>query len=116
MRCRLPRTVGFGAILLTATTAISFWCQLVQARFHTEHPDGFGPRIAHFFWDCSWVGIVVAIVLTAAFVVSHARKWDASYEVTYYFGLWLLVLWLGAALVGMEVAFVPWFDPRGAHY
>jgi hypothetical protein len=104
---RLPKTIGFSAIVLTATIAIRLWCRIVHERFQFEHPDAFGPAIAHFFWDDSSVGIVVALVLIAGLVVSHARKSDAYYEATYYFGLWFLVLWFGAALVCMEIAFVP---------
>jgi hypothetical protein len=75
-----------------------------------------GPRIAHFFWDYSWIGIAAAVVLALTLIVSHAKRWEGFYDATYYFGLWFVVLWFGAALVAMEVAFVPWFDLRGAHY
>ncbi len=69
-----------------------------------------------YYWDYSWVGIVVAAILGLALFVFHIKKRGTLYEATFYFGIWLLVVWSGIALIAMELPFVPWFDLRGAHY
>jgi hypothetical protein len=92
------------------------WCNGVKWRFHIEHPDGIGPSISHFYWHYSWIGILAAVLLSVTLVVSHRMKRGALYDVTYHFGIWLLVVWFGVALVAMELAFMPWVDPNGLHY
>jgi len=41
---------------------------------------------------------------------------EPIYETLFYFSLWLLVIWIGAAMIAMELAFVPWTDLHGGHY
>jgi hypothetical protein len=111
-----PKTIGFGAVQVSAAALIYFWCQEVHFRFRVEHPGGQGAVLPNFFWAFSWVGIAVALALTAILVFSHVRKLGTLYETTYYFGIWLLVVWIGAALLAMEIAFVPTINLRGAHF
>jgi uncharacterized membrane protein YoaK (UPF0700 family) len=68
------------------------------------------------FWDYSWIGIVAAALLVAMLVIVHIKKLGRIYETVFYFSLWLLVVWIGAAMIAMELAFVPWTDLRGGHY
>ena len=111
-----PKTIGFAATLPCATLLLYGWCQVVHWHFHAEHPDGHAGGLPNFYWDFSWVGIAAAIVLGLMLVILHIRKRGTLYEVTYYFGIWLLVVWSGIALVAMELPFAPWFDLHGAHY
>ena len=111
-----PKTIGFAAVQVSFTTLIHLWCQAVRARFHAEHPEGNGAVIANICWDYSWVGIAVAVLLSAMLVFARVRKLETLYATTYYFGIWLLVVWFGATLVAGEIAFVPWHDLRGPHY
>jgi len=111
-----PKTIGYGATLLSATTLIHFWCQIVHWRFRYEHPDGGVKGLTIIFWDYSWIRIVAAALLVAMLVIVHIKKLGRIYETVFYFSLWLLVVWIGAAMIAMELAFVPWTDLRGGHY
>jgi hypothetical protein len=111
-----PKTIGYGTTLLSATVLIHFWCNVVHWRFRYEHPDALGKGLSFIFWDYSWVGIAAAGLLNVLLIVSHIRRLGAIYETTFYFSLWLLVVWFGAALIAMELVFVPWTDLRGSHY
>ena len=113
---KMAKTIGFGATLVSAALLIHYWCQLVHVRFNVEHPGGQGAAISNLYWNFSWIGIAVGGALAGLLVVSHAKRLERLYEATYYFGWWLLVVWFGAALLAMEVSFIPWFDPRGDHY
>jgi hypothetical protein len=112
----LPKTIGFGAIQLSATTLIHSWCKVVHWRFEYDHPGGVGPVISHIYWNYSWVGIAVAAMLTGILVFSHIKKRSILYETTFYFGVWLLVVWFGFALVATDIAFLGWGDLRGRHF
>ena len=111
-----PKTIGFAATLPSATWLIYSWCQVVRWHFQAEHPGSQGGYLCKFYWDFSWIGIVTAVALSLMLVVLHVRKRGTLYEVTYYFSIWLLVVWSGIALIAMELPFVPWFDLHGAHY
>jgi hypothetical protein len=113
----LPKTIGFGAILLTASTSIRAWCRLVRVHFEYVHRGGVGTLYANFYWDYSWLGIAASVLLFGMLVAWHVRKSERLYEVTYYIGIWLLVAWFGVALVAMESCFGSyWSDPRGEHW
>jgi hypothetical protein len=85
-------------------------------RFKTEHPGAIGGYLANFYWHYSWVGIIVSGILSCLLVWLRFKKSLFVAEVVYYFGIWMLVVWCGIALVAMEQPFVPWLDLRGAHF
>jgi len=110
------KTIGFGAVQITAAVLIHLWCLVVHWRFQMEHPEGYGAGFSNIFWNFSWSGIAVAAALSLGLIVLHLRNLDALYHAAYMFGVWFLVFWFGAALISMELAFVGWSDPRGMHY
>jgi hypothetical protein len=76
-----------------------------------------GTIYANFFWDYSWVGIVVSILLFAALVAGHVKESSMLYDVTYFSSIWLLIAWFGAALISMETCFAwHWNCVHGEHW
>jgi hypothetical protein len=113
---RLPRTLGFGFIQVTAAYFIWMWSTVMHSRFLEEHPQGTGARISHLYWDYSWVGIIVAVLLAGTLVLFHIRKLHALYDSAFYLGMWLLVPWFGGALVALNVSFVGWWSAGFEHF
>jgi hypothetical protein len=100
-------TIEHGAILLGASVVIHVCCQVAYAQFRAEQPDGVGKWVSAIFGNYSWVGIAVAVVLTAVLVVSQVGQLQAVYETTYNVSICLLVVWAGVALIAMGI---PWIS------
>ena len=98
-----PKTIAFAATLVSATLLLAGWCEAVKNHFLAEHPGSNGGYLANFYWQFSWTGIVVACALSLILLISKIKKGPMLFEVVYYFGIWMLVVWVGVALIAMEL-------------
>ena len=102
-----PRTLGFGAIQITAGLLIQLWCWSVHLRFRHFHQGGHGRGLSNIYWDYSWGYTALAAVLLVLVIVWQHTKRPMLYEATMQVGYWLLVVWAGFALIAMEISFTP---------
>jgi len=112
----LPKTLGYTAIQISAAALTWMWCAIVRYRFNTEHPTGVGSAMANFFWEFAWLGVVLAALLGGALILSDLKKWQRFYDWVFYFGIWLMVVWVGSAVCAMETPFVGRLSLDGRHF
>ena len=101
---------------MSATYLIKVWCYYVHLRFVSEHPTGQGVVISNFYWEFSWIGIVVGALLTAVLIICHVKKRHSLYEATFYFGMWLLIVWFGFSLSANEASFLGYSGLTGRRF
>jgi LPXTG-motif cell wall-anchored protein len=88
----------------------------VKLRFEREHHAGVGTTIANFYWDHSWLGVLVGILLSAGLFMAWKKRKPTLYDFIFYAGFTLLILWFGFAMVAMETSFIGWDDLRGTNF
>ena len=110
------RTIGFVATQLSAGVLIQLWCSAVHDRFKHFHPEGHGRALPNFYWDYSWTYPVLAVVLSGLLMGCHSSRRERAYDLLIPFGYWLLVVWVGFALIAMEISFVPFLNLRGENW
>ena len=110
------RTFGFATTQVTTAALIQIWCSLVQHRFRYFHPHEWGKGLSSLYWDYAWTYSAFAVVLSVVVVALQCKRRSLAYEVVVRTGYLLLILWVGWAVIAMEVPFTPWVDLRGEHY
>ena len=102
-----PRTLGFAAIQITTGLLVQLWCWNVHLRFQYFHRDGHGRALSNIYWDYSWTYTAFTVLLICLAIAWQYNKKAILYEITIRCGYWLLIVWVGFALIAMEMSFVP---------
>lgn len=110
------RTWTFASTQITTAVLVHIYCTMVHHRFRYFHRDGFGRAIPNFYWDYAWGYLCLAVILSLLLVVLHARRRSLLYEWVMGVGYWLLLVWVGFALIAMEIPFTPITNLRGEWY
>jgi hypothetical protein len=112
----LTNTIGFALIQTVSGSVASLWLEVAHARFKFDHPTGQGVNIANFYWDYSWWYLSVVAFFVSCLTLLAWRNKDKTYWLATYFGYALLILWIGFAIIAMEVCRIPEVHLYGNHY